>query len=138
MGGDFIDRLGEDKIIPYSLLLIGGGLLLLVFMRGSDLLFFSGFMTGCGHGLLYPALNAHAIRGEPQAVRGKITGAYTGGIDAGAFAGSIILGYIGEIEGFQALFLAAGLTVLCALFIFRREAASTAAFAARQPAARQK
>ena len=76
-------------------------------------------MTGCGHGLLYPALNANAIRGEPQAVRGKITGAYTGSIDAGAFVGSMMLGYVGELAGFQALFLAAGAAVLCAIFIFR-------------------
>lgn len=125
-GGNFIDRQGEDKIIPISLVLTGGGLLLLVFMRGINLLFFSGFMTGCGHGLLYPALNAYAIRGEPQAVRGKITGAYTGSIDAGTFAGSVILGYIGDIEGFHALFLAAGIAVLCAIFIFRRREAAPA------------
>ncbi len=121
LGGSFIDRQGEDKIIPYSLALTGGGLLMLVFMKGSGMLFFSGFITGCGHGLLYPALNAHAIRGEPRNVRGKITGAYTGSIDAGAFVGSVILGYVGEIEGFPALFLAAGVVVLCAIFIFRRE-----------------
>jgi len=120
LGGGFIDRLSEDRIIPYSLALMGGGLLLLVFMRGRGLLFFSGFMTGCGHGLLYPALNAHAIRGEPQDVRGKITGAYTGSIDAGTFVGSVLLGYIGEIVGFQSLFLAAGLAVLCAILIFRK------------------
>ena len=122
--GNFIDRMGETKIIPYALALTGGGLVLLVFMKGAVLLFFSGLMTGCGHGWLYPALNATAIRGEPQAVRGKITGAFTGSIDAGAFVGSVLLGYVGELAGFQALFLAAGATVLCAIFIFRRETAS--------------
>jgi len=121
LGGSFVDRQGEDRIIPYALALMGGGLLVLVFMKESGLLFFSGFVTGCGHGLLYPALNAHALRAEPQNVRGKITGAYTGSIDAGAFIGSVILGYVGELEGFQALFLAAGAAVLCAIFIFRRE-----------------
>jgi MFS family permease len=120
LGGGFIDRKGEDRIIPYALALMGGGLLLLVFMKESGLLFFSGFVTGFGHGLLYPALNAYALRGEPQNVRGKITGAYTGSIDAGAFIGSVILGYVGELEGFRALFLAAGAVVLCAIFIFRR------------------
>jgi MFS family permease len=122
--GNFIDRLGETKIIPYALSLTGGGLLLLVFMKGAVLLFLSGLMTGCGHGWLYPALNANAIRGEPQAIRGKITGAFTGSIDAGALVGSVLLGYVGELAGFQALFLAAGAAVLCAIFIFRREPAS--------------
>jgi len=122
--GNFIDRLGETKIITYALSLTGGGLLLLVFMKGAVLLFLSGLMTGCGHGWLYPALNANAIRGEPQAIRGKITGAFTGSIDAGALVGSVLLGYVGELAGFQALFLAAGAAVLCAIFIFRREPAS--------------
>jgi MFS family permease len=121
LAGRFVDRQGEDKIIPYALSLMGGGLLLLVFMKESGLLFFTGFITGCGHGLLYPALNAHAIRGEPRDVRGKITGAYTGSIDAGGFVGSVILGYVGELAGFHALFLAAGVAVLCAIFIFRSE-----------------
>jgi MFS family permease len=121
--GDFVDRLGESKIIPYSLSLVGGGLLLLVFMKGVLLLLLSGLMTGCGHGWLYPALIACAIRGEPQSVRGKITGSFTGSIDAGAFIGSILLGYVGELAGFQTLFLTAGAMVLCAIFIFRRETA---------------
>jgi len=126
-GGNFVDRLGENRIIPYALSLTGGGLMLLVLMKGSGLLFFAGLMTGCGHGLLYPALNAYAIRSEPQSVRGKITGAYTGSIDAGAFVGSIMLGYVGELAGFQALFLGAGAVVLCAIFIFRRQTAPAAA-----------
>jgi MFS family permease len=120
-GGSLVDRLGENRIIPYALLLAGGGLLSLVFMKGSGMLCFSGFVTGCGHGLLYPALNTRAIRGEPQAVRGKITGAYTGSIDAGSFVGSILLGYIGELAGFQALFLVAGFALVSAVFIFRRD-----------------
>ncbi len=123
-GNSIVDRQGENKIIPYALALTGGGLVLLVFMKGSILLLLSGLMTGCGHGLLYPALNANAVRGEPQAVRGKITGAYTGSIDAGAFVGSVMLGYVGELAGFQALFLAAGATVLFAILIFVRQTVS--------------
>jgi len=62
-------------------------------------------MSGCGHGFLFPCLNSLAIRNEPIDTRGKITGVFTGGIDAGAFVGSIILGYIGQWAGFQVLFL---------------------------------
>jgi len=119
-GGGFVDRLSEEKIIPYALAIMGGGLLMLVLLKGWGILFFSGFTTGCGHGLLYPALNTYAIRGEPQGIRGKITGAYTGSIDAGTFAGSVLLGYVGELVGLQALFLVAGMAVLCAVLIFRR------------------
>jgi dipeptide/tripeptide permease len=59
------------------------------------------------------------VRGEPAEVRGKITGIFTGSIDAGAFIGSIILGQIGEWAGFPTLFLAAGVALLLGLGVFR-------------------
>lgn len=118
VGGGIVDRMGENRIVPYATVLMGTGLLVMIFMKGSFLLFFCGFITGCGHGVLYPALNALAIRDEPQEIRGKITGAYTGSIDAGGFVGSILLGYIAESAGFQALFLAAGGALFIGLLIF--------------------
>ena len=81
-------------------------------------LILSGLLSGCGHGFLFPSLNSLAIRNEPIAIRGKITGVFTGGIDAGAFIGAVLLGYIGEWAGFQALFLAAGLALLGGLGIY--------------------
>lgn len=118
-GGTIVDRMGENRIIPYGLFIMAAGLFAMVFMKGGALLLASGFLTGCGHGLLYPALNTRAIRGEPQSIRGKITGAYTGSIDAGVFIGSILLGYVGELAGFQALFLTAGAALIIGLVIFR-------------------
>jgi MFS family permease len=115
LGGRLADRIGEDRIIPYALTLTGGGLLVLMLLGGNAVLALSGLMSGCGHGFLFPCLNSLAIRNEPINIRGKITGVFTGGIDAGAFAGSIILGYIGEWAGFPALFFAAGLALLTGL-----------------------
>jgi MFS family permease len=60
-----------------------------------------------------------AIRDEPISIRGKITGVFTGSIDAGVFVGSIILGYIGDWAGFRALFLAAGLVILAGLGVYK-------------------
>jgi len=109
LGGRLADRVGEDRIIPYALILTGGGLLILMLLGGNSILALSGLMSGCGHGFLFPCLNSVAIRNEPIDIRGKIIGVFTGGMDAGAFVGSIILGYIGHWAGFQALFFAAGL-----------------------------
>jgi len=111
VGGRLADRVGEDRIIPYALTLTGGGLLILMLLGGNSILALSGLMSGCGHGFLFPCLNSLAIRNEPIDIRGKIIGVFTGGIDAGTFVGSIILGYIGQWAGFQALFFAAGLTL---------------------------
>ena len=122
LGGRLADRIGEERIIPYALTLTGGGLLILMFLGGNAILVLSGLISGCGHGFLFPCLNSLAIRNEPIDTRGKITGVFTGGIDAGAFVGSIILGYIGQWAGFQALFFAAGLALLIGIGIQRLQA----------------
>lgn len=118
-GGRLADRVGEDRIIPYALALTGAGLFVLIFLEGNAVLIIAGLMSGCGHGFLFPCLNALAIRNEPIEIRGKITGVFTGGIDAGVFAGSLMLGYIGEWVGFKALFFAAGLALLLGLAVYR-------------------
>ncbi len=122
LGGRLADRVGEDRIIPYALTLTGGGLLILMLLGGNSILALSGLMSGCGHGFLFPCLNSIAIRNEPIDIRGKIIGVFTGGIDAGAFVGSIILGYIGQWAGFQALFFAAGLTLFIGFGVQRFQA----------------
>jgi len=119
LGGRLADRVGEDRIIPYALALTGVGLFVLIFLKGNVVLILSGLMSGCGHGFLFPCLNALAIRDEPVEIRGKITGIFTGGIDAGTFAGSLMLGYIGEWIGFRAIFFAAGLALLLGLAVYR-------------------
>jgi MFS family permease len=124
LGGRLADRIGEDRIIPYALILTGGGLMILIFLGGSTVLALSGLTTGCGHGFLFPCLSALAIRNESSNIRGKITGVFTGGIDAGIFIGSIMLGYIGEWAGFRALFFAAGLALLTGLGVYKFHATS--------------
>ena len=119
VGGRLADRVGEERIIPYALVLTGAGLFMLIFLGGYWILGLSGLMSGCGHGFLFPCLNTLAIRNEPIEIRGKINGVFTGGIDAGAFVGSVILGYIGEWAGFTTLFLAAGLAFFIGLWIYK-------------------
>ena len=117
-GGRLADRIGENLVIPNALVLTGTGLLLLILLETNSILILSGLITGCGHGFLFPCLNSLAIRDEPVHIRGKINGVFTGGIDAGVFLGSVILGYIGECTGFRGLFLVAGLSLLPGLWIY--------------------
>ncbi len=88
-------------------------------VQGNSLLLIVGFLFGLGHGLLFPSLNAMAVRNEPYAVRGKVMGIFTGAIDSGAFIGALFLGMIGQTAGFTALFLAAGTVMLSGLAVFR-------------------
>jgi MFS family permease len=119
IGGWLADRLGENRILPYSILLYMAGLFLLPFTYNQATLCAAGILSGIGHGLLFPLLNTMAVRDEPAAVRGKATGIFTGGIDTGIFAGSLTLGYIGDWFGLNVLFVCAGLSMAVALILFR-------------------
>ena len=119
LGGRIADNVGEKRVIPYALAVTAAGLAMLIFLRGNVILILSGLMSGLGHGFLFPCLNAHAIRDEPIDIRGKITGIFTGGIDAGIFTGSVTLGYIGEWLGFRALFFAAALALIAGLCVYK-------------------
>jgi predicted MFS family arabinose efflux permease len=118
-GGRLADRVGEERIIPWGFAITGCGLLSIIPLDGNRILMLSGLLAGSGHGLLYPCLNALAIRNESADIRGKIIGIFTGGLDAGIFIGSMTLGYAGQWFGFQTLFLIAGLPLLAGMLIFR-------------------
>ena len=118
-GGRLADKVGEERIIPNGFAITGCGILSIILLNGNAVLMLSGFLAGSGHGLLYPSLNAFAIRNEPADIRGKVIGIFTGGLDAGIFVGSIILGYTGKWFGFQTLFFIAGLPLFIGLFLFR-------------------
>jgi MFS family permease len=122
LGGRVADHIGEERVISPAMLLTGAGLLLLALPLSSPLLLASGLLSGCGHGFLFPCLNSLAVRDESPHIRGKITGVFTGSIDAGAFAGAVALGYIGEWAGFRVLFLTAGVALLlgCGVYSARR------------------
>ena len=117
--GRLADKVGEERIIPNGFAITGCGILSIILLNGNAVLMLSGFLAGSGHGLLYPSLNAFAIRNEPADIRGKVIGIFTGGLDAGIFVGSIILGYAGKWFGFQTLFFIAGLPLFIGLFLFR-------------------
>lgn len=117
LGGRLADQVGERRIVPYGLTLTGAGLLVLPLVQGQAALAFAGLLGGCGHGLLYPALNSWAVRDESVMVRGKVTGIYTGALDAGNFSGSLLLGLIGQWFGLSVLFLVAAGSLLSGLLV---------------------
>ncbi len=117
-GGRLADRYGERRLLPWGIGLYALGLLLLPATSGALLFKLAGIFAGAGHGLLFPTLNTLAVRGEPSELRGKATGIFTGGIDAGCFAGSLLLGYIGEWLGLATLFWVAGAGMAAGLLLF--------------------
>jgi MFS family permease len=116
-GGRLADRVGEHRVVPWGMAIGGLGLLLLTLVRGHGALVLAGLAAGAGHGLLFPTLNSWALRDRPAEQRGKVTGIYTGALDGGNFAGSILLGLVGEWAGLGVLFITAGSALLLGLAV---------------------
>jgi len=133
IGGKLADEVGERTILPYSILLYIAGIFILPFTFNPTMLCVAGALSGIGHGLLFPLLNTMAVRNEPGDLRGKATGIFTGGIDTGIFAGSLILGYIGDWFGLNVLFVCAGLSMATAFIIFRFRSTKTRALEQNTP-----
>ena len=119
IGGRLADDLGERTLLPYTILLYMAGIFILPVTHNQLLLCVAGLLSGIGHGLLFPLLNTMAVRDEPGEIRGKATGIFTGGIDTGLFAGSLVLGYIGDWFGLNVLFVCAGISMAAAFIVFR-------------------
>ena len=117
-GSRIADRIGEETIVPWALGINGVGYLILLMVNSSGMLMFAGFVTGAGHGFLFPCLNALAVRHEPARIRGKISGIFTGSIDAGNFLGSLLMGYIGEWFGYRPIFITTFLILMIGLLSF--------------------
>lgn len=117
-GGRIADRVGEVRVIPPAFVLTGIGFISLLLPPTHGILLLAGFLSGVGHGFLFPCLNTLAVRDQPASERGKVTGIFTGSIDVGILLGSILMGYLGDWAGFDAIFLTAGLSLFVALLVF--------------------
>ena len=128
-GGRLADSVGEARILPFALLFTAIGFFLLIFVDSTPALILAGMVTGFGHGLTTPCLMTLAIRNIPSKQRGKANGLFSGGFDTGVFAGSLILGVIGERYGYDMLFISAGVSLVTAVVIngFWRAARETQA-----------
>ena len=117
-GGRLADRVGERRITPWAFLINGLGLLMVTIMTGHGVMILCGLVTGCGHGLLFPSLNAIMLRDEARQVRGRLNGIYSGAIDGGNFLGALLLGAIGELAGYRLLFVTAGSSLVFGMVLF--------------------
>ncbi len=126
-GSKLTDRHGEEKIIPWAFIIMGTGFLILVGVTNIWMLTLAGFVTGVGHGFLFPCLNTLMIRGEMVEIRGKISGAFSGGMDSGMFLGTFTMGFVGEWLGYRLIFILTFIALILApilFFTFARRAQS--------------
>jgi len=114
------DRVGRRKVLCLGLLLATLGLcsFLLVTPERWWLLFVPAILTGSGHALCFPTINALILGPFPNSRRGTGSALAVMFADLGTSVGAPLLGIIASSAGFSAVFLVAGSTTLAALLFY--------------------
>jgi MFS family permease len=113
--GHLPDRFGGARVAIWSLVVQALGQGLIWFAPWEPLAFVGAVVSGLGFALVYPGLGIEAVRSVPPENRGLAMGTYTAFLDVTLGLGSPVLGFLASIAGLGAVFLASGVTALCAV-----------------------
>lgn len=117
-GGRLADVYGRRAVAAPSLAILAASIIGLAFIGGDRGLALVGLAFGTGHGFLYPALNAFVVDVSRPEDRGKAMSLYNAAFNLGITLGAVVFGRVAEAEGYDKMFIAAGLTVLLGLPFF--------------------
>ncbi len=112
LAGKISDKHGEGIIIVPALVTMIIALLVLTLTKGIVGLVIAAILYGIGFGSAQPALQVATIRLAPPEKRGVANATFFTAFDLGIGLGSIILGFVSQLMGYQMLF------IVCAVFGF--------------------
>lgn len=117
------DRLGPARLIVPALILLAVGSFSIsqIAFSGSlvlPVLIGSGLAAGLGYGVIYPALNALALKRLAPEARGRGLSVVTAAIDLGSTAGAAICGIVAHHHGYPGGFLVIGVIVSGVAVVF--------------------
>ncbi len=107
IGSHWGDRYGFVPVLIPSFLLYGTGLVFLHASNSLSVVILAGAVCGVAHGLAFPLLTSISDTFAPANLRGTAIALTTGMMDVGNAFTAFILGWIGDIYGYQYLFLIA-------------------------------
>lgn len=108
LSGRLMDRVGLERMLPPSFLVLALGIALVAGTGRSGVLDLAAVFGGLGHGFAYPALSALIIRHTPEGATGRSSAIYTSLWDLSAMLGPYLLGVTAHYLGYAPMFLIAG------------------------------
>nr|WP_207720969.1 MFS transporter [Clostridium gasigenes] len=116
--GKISDKYGEDVIIIPALFILIVALLVLTFTKGTVGLVITAILYGIGFGSAQPALQVAILRlAKPEKI-GVANATFFTAFDLGIGLGSIGLGFVSQLMGYQALFIVCAISALISLLYF--------------------
>ncbi len=121
--GRLTDRVGPSLMVAPALLLLalgafGLGQVAFAGKWAKTVLVFSGMAVGLGYGVVYPALNAIAVRRLSNTSRGRGLSLVTASVDCGSTGGAALAGFVSHHYGFTQAFRAVAVSVVALLILF--------------------
>jgi MFS family permease len=116
--GRLMDRVGLERILVPSMVLLAIGLGLIGATGHVQMLDAAGVVGGIGHGLLYPALSAMVIARTEIGATGRSSSIYQSLYDIGAMVGPYGLGAIAGLIGYAPMFVVSGALALVGALVF--------------------
>ncbi len=116
--GGLMDRVGLERMMLPSLIILSFGLALLAETGRPGMLLVAALVGGIGHGYLYPALSALVIARTKLPAIGRSSTIYSSLYDLGAMAGPYTLGVLAGMFGYAPMFVVAGALVMIAALYF--------------------
>ncbi|WP_139358617.1 MFS transporter, partial [Bacillus pseudomycoides] len=118
LAGKISDKHGEGVIIVPALFTLIVALFVLIMTKGFVGLVITAILYGVGFGSAQPALQVAMIRLAPPEKRGVANATFFTAFDLGIGLGSIILGFVSQLMGYQMLFLVCAVSGFISLLIF--------------------
>lgn len=117
-GGSLSDRWGRAVVVLPALVLLGGSVLTLAFVRSAFGLVTAGAIFGLAQGLAYPTLHAALVDVSPAQVLGKAQALFNGSFNLGVMSSAFLFGLVADVWGQRPMFAVAALTPLAAALLF--------------------
>ncbi|MDM5186159.1 MFS transporter [Bacillus sp. DX4.1] len=116
--GKVSDKYGEGIIIIPALFTLISALLVLAMTNGIVGLVITAILYGIGFGSAQPALQVAMIRLASPEKRGIANATFFTAFDLGIGLGSILLGFVSQLMGYQMLFIVCAISGFVSLLIF--------------------
>ncbi len=116
--GRIADRHGFTMVMIPAMISLCLSMVILAFGRSLPVVLLAGAFFGFGYGTTYPLTNAIIIRLCPPARKGAATATIFASMDIGIGLGAMVWGWVNQLSGFTAVYLACGGCVVISLWVY--------------------
>ncbi|MGJ7920056.1 MFS transporter [Neobacillus sp. LXY-4] len=116
--GQLYDRKGHGAVFVPGTVLIIIAMLLLAWLPNSFILYCAAVLYGLGFGTIQPALQAWSVDKAPIHRKGMANATFFSFFDLGIGCGAILFGQIGQMFGYDSIYLTAAVSVFLSILIY--------------------